>query len=91
MSKTPPGHDKVKCAFAQTLREVRHRTGLSQEDLALLAGIDRAYMSSLERGRYNPTFELVTRLVIPLKVSFAEFAAEFERNLRRSEREHNVR
>lgn len=64
-----------------TLRELRHRAGLSQENLALLAGIDRAYMSALERAKHNPTLELVTRLVIPMNITFVEFAAEFQNNL----------
>jgi transcriptional regulator with XRE-family HTH domain len=65
-----------------TVRALRLRAGLSQEALALEAGVGRAYMSALERGLHNPTIGMAYRLLPYLKVSFAEFAAEFERNLR---------
>jgi transcriptional regulator with XRE-family HTH domain len=80
MSK-PPGRARVRRAFSRTLRELRHRIGLSQESLAHEAEIGRGYMSALERGVNNPTLELLTRLVRPLKVSLTEFVTEFERNL----------
>jgi transcriptional regulator with XRE-family HTH domain len=61
---------------------LRQRKGLSQEELAHQAGIDRAHVSKLENGVKMPSWEIVTRLVRPLGVSFTEFAAEFESNLR---------
>jgi transcriptional regulator with XRE-family HTH domain len=40
---------------AWNLRRLRVRQGLSQEKLAADAGVDRAYMSRLERELENPT------------------------------------
>lgn len=77
----PPGVAKVRRAFAKTLRELRHRAGLSQEGLAHAAHIDRVYMSALERAVHNPSLELITRLVIPLGITPAEFVAEFQEKL----------
>ena len=37
-------------AFAANLRRLRHAKGISQEDLAHEAGINRSYMSKLEKG-----------------------------------------
>ena len=53
-----------------TLREVlaenlkRHRlaTGLSQEELAHRADIDRTYVSSLERCQYSATVDMIEKL-----------------------------
>ncbi len=45
--------DKRVLTFGKRLREVRKSKGLSQEKLAELAGIDRSYMSEIERGEYN--------------------------------------
>jgi transcriptional regulator with XRE-family HTH domain len=73
-------------AFGMTVRALRLRAGLSQETLALDAGVGRAYMSALERGLHNPTIGMAYRLLPHLNVSFAEFAAEFERNLRSARR-----
>lgn len=35
------------------LRTARHAKGLSQEGVALAAGLDRSYVSGLERGEFN--------------------------------------
>lgn len=58
---------------AWNLRRLRVREGLSQEALGADAGIDRAYIGKLERGRENPTVALLDRLAITLKASISEF------------------
>jgi transcriptional regulator with XRE-family HTH domain len=40
----------LRDAFAANLRRLRHERGISQEDLAYEAGINRSYMSKLEKG-----------------------------------------
>ena len=63
-----------------TLREVlaenlkRHRlaTGLSQEELAHRAEIDRTYVSSLERCQYSATVDMIEKLARVLGVEAAE-------------------
>ena len=54
--------------FAFNLRRLRIERGLSQEELAHLTGIDRTYVSHLERLRYNPTLDMVERLAKSLNV-----------------------
>ncbi|WP_156677947.1 helix-turn-helix domain-containing protein [Sphingomonas profundi] len=48
------------------VRRVRHKAGLSQEQLAEHSGFTQQYISDLERGRRNPTvvslFELAQAL-----------------------------
>ena len=41
---------ELRGAFAANLRRLRHAKGSSQEDLAHEAGINRSYMSKLEKG-----------------------------------------
>ncbi|WP_241773023.1 helix-turn-helix transcriptional regulator [Erythrobacter sp. SG61-1L] len=50
------------------MRRLRTERGLSQEALADLAGIDRTYVSSLERKRYSPSLDMVEKLAQVLKV-----------------------
>jgi transcriptional regulator with XRE-family HTH domain len=78
----PPSRAGVMRAFGRTIRELRERTGISQEGLALEAAVSRRYMSGLEQGRHNPTLELVCRLMPALKTNFVTFAARFEAHLR---------
>ena len=62
-------------AFGRVLREYRLKSTLSQEDLALEAGIDRTFVSLLERGKRQPTLQTVFRLAKVLDVSPATLVA----------------
>lgn len=46
---------QIQLAFGQVLRRLRTEVGLSQEKLALEAGLDRTFISLLERGLRQPT------------------------------------
>ena len=48
--------------FGRAVRAERIRQGLSQEGLAELAGVDRTYISGLERGRRNPALSTVEQI-----------------------------
>lgn len=48
--------------FGRAVRQHRELMRLSQEDLADRAGLDRTYVSGIERGRRNPTLEVLQRL-----------------------------
>jgi transcriptional regulator with XRE-family HTH domain len=55
MPRASPSHakDPVLLAFGRAIRQARAEAGVSQEELAHLADIDRSYMSSIERGEQN--------------------------------------
>ena len=53
---------ELRAIFAANLRQRRLACGLSQERLAHEAGIDRTYVSALERGLYSPTIDMLERL-----------------------------
>jgi len=65
----------ISQAFGQVLREARTKAALSQERLALDAGIDRTFVSMLERGKRQPTLETLFRLASVLGVSPATLVA----------------
>jgi transcriptional regulator with XRE-family HTH domain len=44
-------------------RDARRRAGISQRALATKAGVSPSTVARIERGRMEPTFELLTRLV----------------------------
>lgn len=58
----------IREVFARNLRKARHAKGLSQEELADEAGIDRTYVSALERGVYGATIDMVERLAAVLDI-----------------------
>lgn len=49
-------------ALARNIRKLRQERGMSQEDLADKADLDRTYISSLERCRYAATIDVVDKL-----------------------------
>ena len=63
---------RLRQVFAKNLRRIRDERELSQEALADLAGIDRTYVSSLEREKYNASLEIIERLANALKVEAHE-------------------
>jgi transcriptional regulator with XRE-family HTH domain len=54
---------------------MRVARGLSQEALAVDAGVDRTYVSRLERILENPTIGVLERLALALDVQIVEFLA----------------
>ena len=58
--------------FAVNLRHRRQEVGLSQEELAHRAQIDRTYVSSLERCQYAATIDVIEKLAVELDVDPAE-------------------
>ncbi|WP_300338275.1 helix-turn-helix transcriptional regulator [Accumulibacter sp.] len=66
--------------FGGRLREIRHQEGLSQEQLAELAGIDRTYVGGVERGERNLSILNVKRLANALGINLKElFDGDFQR------------
>lgn len=63
--------DLVKI-LGRNVRERRKSRGLSQEELALEAGMKRSYLSDLERGVRNPSVRAVGRLAKALEVKASE-------------------
>jgi transcriptional regulator with XRE-family HTH domain len=63
---------EIREILAFNLKRLRADTGLSQEELAHRAGIDRTYVSSLERCVYAAGIDLVDRLAKALGVESAE-------------------
>jgi len=56
-------------ALGRRLRDLRRARGYSQEQLALKAGIDRTYVSSVERGKRNVAALNLRKMAKALAVS----------------------
>ena len=56
--------------FGQRLRFLRMQRSLSQEELALTAGITPAYLGMVERGEKNPTLITIEKLCCALETKF---------------------
>ena len=51
-----------KWAFGKVLREFREKKGMSQEQLADAAGLDRSFISLVERGIQSPNVVVLLKI-----------------------------
>lgn len=58
----------IREIFGANVRRYRQGAGLSQEAVAVLMGVDRAYVSGIERGRQNVTLLTIWQIAQALKV-----------------------
>ena len=65
----------IRDVLALNLKKYRQAAGLSQEELAHRAEIDRTYLSSIERSVYGATIDVVDRLAKALDVEAADLLA----------------
>jgi transcriptional regulator with XRE-family HTH domain len=66
-------------ALGHAIREFRTKRGISQEDLAHEAGVTTSTLSSIERGRSNPTWATVKGIAAALGVSMGDLAARADK------------
>lgn len=62
--------------FGQRVRELRAAKGLSQEAFAALCGLDRTYISGIERGVRNLSLINIHALAKALEISVSELMQE---------------
>jgi len=62
----------INVRFGANVRKVRLAKGISQEQLADLAGLHRTYVSSVERGERNVTLQTIEKLAKALDISMAK-------------------
>lgn len=62
----------VRQRLAVNMKRLRKERGWSQEALADEAGLDRTYISGIERLVRNPTVTVIERITVALECSFSE-------------------
>ena len=66
----------VSAKLAATIRRRREELGYSQEKFALQVGVDRTYMSKIERNQGNPSLEKLVLIATALNVTLKELFEE---------------
>ena len=72
---------EIREILALNLRKFRQLSGLSQEELAHRADIDRTYISALERSVYAASIDVVDRLARVLSVEAADLLMDPARSM----------
>lgn len=65
-------NDTIEATFGARVRELRAKTGLSQEKFALEIGMDRTYLASVEAGRRNLSLKNIKKLADGFNVTLSE-------------------
>jgi transcriptional regulator with XRE-family HTH domain len=73
-----PARSEANAALGRAVRAIREERGLSQVQLAEATGFIQSWISHLERGARNPSWNNVVRLAAGLGVSVSELAARAE-------------
>ena len=76
MSKRNHLHDQ----FGSVLKSVRLERGLSQEQLAFECGLDRTFISLMERGQRQPTLESIFKLAEALDMKPSKLMVMVEKS-----------
>jgi transcriptional regulator with XRE-family HTH domain len=70
--------DRNNVAFGDALRRVRASAGLTQEKLAVLAGIHRNHVGDIERGDKEICLLTMLRICHALQIPLSKLALEME-------------
>lgn len=74
----------IEEAFGQTLKELRKEAGLSQEELAHESGLDRTFISLLERGRRQPSLGTIISIANALSIEANQLVLLVEKTINNS-------
>lgn len=61
-----------RIVIGTNVRRARHKAGLTQEQVALEAGIDLTYIGGIERGKRNPSVLVLARIADALDIEPAD-------------------
>ncbi len=62
------GHMKLRHQVGLNIQKLRRERGISQEDLALMAKVNRGYMGKLENAKNSASLDMVERIATALNV-----------------------
>ncbi len=85
------GNRSPEQAFGVTLRKIRSRRGLSQQQLADKSGYHRTYVGLLERGQKSPSLRTLFNIAETLQVRPSDILVSVERIVSRTEKKSRKR
>jgi transcriptional regulator with XRE-family HTH domain len=72
--KSSAGEAKI---FGAAMKRWREKRGLTQEGLAVLAGIASSYVSHIERGEHVPSLTVILKLSMALEILPGDLLSDF--------------
>lgn len=78
MNTKRPFYAPLLLCLGEAISTRRKQLQISQEELAARTGIDRAFISNVERGKRNPSFGVVATIARGLKIRISKLAGMCE-------------
>lgn len=70
--------ENIQQQFGKAIRKLRLEKGLSQEAFAAKCGLDRTYISSIERGKRNVALKNIALISSALDISMSKLFKEVD-------------
>lgn len=68
----------IKRRLGRAVKAVRVSRGLTQEQVSAASGLHPTYISDIERGARNPSWEAITRLADGIGITVEEIARSYD-------------
>jgi transcriptional regulator with XRE-family HTH domain len=68
----------IQARLGRAVKRVRIERGLTQEQVSAVSGLHPTYISDIERGVRNPSWEAITKLADGIGVPVAELGRSFD-------------
>lgn len=68
----------IQARLGRAVKRVRVEHGLTQEQVSATSGLHPTYISDIERGSRNPSWEALTRLADGIGVSVQDIARSYD-------------
>ena len=69
---------ELRRIFGQNLQRLRQEKGISQEELAHRAGLERSYLGKLENARFSASVDTIEKIALALDIEPSVFLEPFE-------------
>ncbi len=79
MPKNNYADERLYRCLGAVISQRRKYLGLSQSELSAMAEIDRSFLSSVERGKRNPSFGVVARIAYAMNMTYARLVSSCEK------------
>lgn len=78
-------HRSLFVSLGQAIQTRRKELEISQEELSLKSGVDRAFISEVERGQRNPSIGAVASIAEGLKIKLSLLFTRSEKLMRQAD------
>lgn len=79
-------HEHLYLCLGKIISERRKELGMSQEELSQESGVDRAFISNVERGKRNPSMGSVASIADGIQMRLSRLVGQCEKCIEERDR-----